>query len=42
MAVRVLVFVVLVAAIVAVVFATGWADDKAGPGSRGRVPVTAP
>ena len=31
-----LIAVVLVAALIAVVFLTGWADDKATPGTRGR------
>jgi hypothetical protein len=35
-----LLVVALVAAIVIVVFAAGWADDKARPGSTGRAPVT--
>jgi hypothetical protein len=38
--VRIIVFVVAVAAIVALVFASGWANDKAKPGSTGRVKVT--
>jgi hypothetical protein len=38
--VRIIIVVVAVAAIVAVMFATGIADDKAPPGSGGRVPVT--
>jgi hypothetical protein len=37
--VRFIVFVALVGAVVAVMFLTGWADDKAKPGSGGRVPV---
>jgi hypothetical protein len=37
---RILIFLALVAAIVVVMLATGWADDKAPPGSQGRVPVT--
>ncbi len=37
--IRVVIFVVAVAAIVIVMFVTGWADDKAPPGSGGRVPV---
>jgi hypothetical protein len=37
---RIIVFVVAVAAIVIVMFVTGLADDKAPPGSGGRVPVT--
>ena len=37
---RILILVVAVAATVIVMFVTGWADDKAPPGSGGRVPVT--
>jgi hypothetical protein len=37
---RIVIFVVAVAAIVVVMFVTGLADDKAPPGSGGRVPVT--
>jgi hypothetical protein len=40
-AVRILIFLALVAAIIAVMFVAGWADDHAPPGSKGRVPVTA-
>jgi hypothetical protein len=36
---RILLAVLLVVAILIVVFATGWADDRAKPGSRGRAPV---
>ena len=32
----------LVALIVALLVLSGWADDKADPGSRGRVQVTSP
>jgi hypothetical protein len=41
---RILLAVLLVVAFLIVVFATGWADDNAKPGSTGRVPVrsTAP
>jgi hypothetical protein len=39
---RIVIFVVAVAAIVIVIFATGSGDDKAPPGSGGRVPVTSP
>jgi hypothetical protein len=39
---RIIIFVVAVAAIVIVIFVTGSADDKAAPGSGGRVPVTSP
>ena len=35
-----IIVVVTVAAIVILMFATGLADDKAPPGSGGRVPVT--
>jgi hypothetical protein len=38
---RVIVFAVAVAAVVIVMLVTGSADDKASPGSGGRVPVTA-
>jgi putative effector of murein hydrolase LrgA (UPF0299 family) len=37
---RVVILVVVVAAIVVVMLVTGWADDRARPGSTGRVPVT--
>jgi len=37
---RVLLVVLLVAAILVVVFATGWANDRAKPGSTGRAPVS--
>ena len=37
---RIIIFVVAIAAIVIVMFVTGLADDKAPPGSGGRVPVT--
>jgi hypothetical protein len=40
--VRVLILVAVVAAILVVVFATGWADDKARPGTQGRTPVSTP
>ena len=40
MAARILVALAIVAALVAIALATGWADDKAPPGTRGRVPVT--
>jgi hypothetical protein len=36
---RILILIVAVAAIALVMFVTGWADDKAPPGSGGRVPV---
>jgi hypothetical protein len=38
--IRILLAVLLVVAILIVVFATGWADDRAKPGSRGRAPVS--
>jgi hypothetical protein len=37
---RIIVFAAAVAAIVILMFVTGLADDKAPPGSGGRVPVT--
>jgi UDP-N-acetylmuramyl pentapeptide phosphotransferase/UDP-N-acetylglucosamine-1-phosphate transferase len=37
---RILVAVLLVVAVLIVVFATGWADDRAKPGSKGRAPVS--
>jgi hypothetical protein len=37
---RFIVFLGAVAAVVVLMFATGGADDKAPPGSQGRVPVT--
>jgi hypothetical protein len=37
---RVLLVVLLVVAILVVVFATGWANDPAKPGSTGRAPVS--
>jgi hypothetical protein len=40
-AVKLLILLVVVTAIVVLMLATGWADDKAPPGSKGRVPVTA-
>ena len=41
-AVRLAIVVAIVAAILVVVFAAGWADDKARPGTSGRAPVSAP
>jgi hypothetical protein len=38
--VRIIIVVVAVAAIVTVLLVTGLADDKAPPGSGGRMPVT--
>jgi hypothetical protein len=34
--------IAVVVAVVVVAFATGWADDRARPGSSGRVTVSAP
>jgi hypothetical protein len=39
---RIIIVVVAIAAIVFLVFVSGWADDKAPPGSKGRVQVTRP
>jgi hypothetical protein len=36
---RIAILIVAVGAVVAVFLVTGWADDRAAPGSRGRVPV---
>jgi hypothetical protein len=38
--IRILLAVLFVVAILIVVFATGWADDRAKPGSTGRAPVS--
>jgi hypothetical protein len=38
--IRILLAVLFVIAILIVVFATGWADDRAKPGSTGRAPVS--
>jgi hypothetical protein len=38
---RILIAVAIVVAIAVVVFATGWTDDRARPGTTGRAPVTA-
>jgi hypothetical protein len=38
--IRILLAVLLVVALLIVVFATGWADDRAKPGSTGRAPVS--
>jgi hypothetical protein len=35
-----LILAAVVAVLVVIVFATGWADDDAPPGSRGRAPVS--
>jgi hypothetical protein len=40
-AVALLILLAVIAAIVVLLLVTGWADDKASPGSKGRVPVTA-
>jgi UDP-N-acetylmuramyl pentapeptide phosphotransferase/UDP-N-acetylglucosamine-1-phosphate transferase len=37
---RVIIAILVVVAVLIVVFATGWADDRAKPGSRGRAPVS--
>jgi hypothetical protein len=37
--VRIIILLVAVCAVVVVLLVTGWADDKAKPGSGGRVPV---
>jgi hypothetical protein len=37
---RIVIVVVAVAAIVILMLVTGWADDRAPSGSKGRVPVT--
>jgi hypothetical protein len=39
-AVRITIFVAAVAGVVIILFVTGWANDKAPHGSKGRVPVT--
>jgi hypothetical protein len=39
-AVKLLTLLALAATIIVVVLATGWADDKAPAGSKGRVPVS--
>ena len=39
---RILITLAIVAAILVVVFATGWADDKARRGTQGRAPVSTP
>jgi hypothetical protein len=38
--IRILLVVLLIVALLVVVFATGWADDRAKPGSTGRAPVS--
>ena len=37
---RILLAVLVVVAVLIIVFATGWADDRAKPGSKGRAPVS--
>jgi hypothetical protein len=37
---RILIAIAIVAAIVVLMLVTGWADDRAPTGSKGRVPVT--
>jgi hypothetical protein len=37
---RILLAALLVVAVLIVVFASGWADDRAKPGTTGRAPVT--
>ena len=37
---HVLIVAALVAVVLIIVFAAGWADDKAKPGSTGRAPVS--
>jgi Tfp pilus assembly protein PilO len=39
---RIIIALLVVVAIVALAFVSGWADDRAPAGSKGRVPVTAP
>jgi hypothetical protein len=39
---RIIILLVTVTVIVIVILASGWADDRAEPGSGGRVPVTDP
>lgn len=39
MPVRAILAVVVVAAIIVIVVASGWLDDKAKPGTKGRAPV---
>jgi hypothetical protein len=39
---RTLIAIAVVAAVVVVLLVSGWADDKASPGSRGRSTVSAP
>jgi hypothetical protein len=40
--VRTVLAIAVVAAIIVALFVSGWADDKAQPGSRGRGQVSAP
>jgi len=37
---RIVIAVLVVVLLVVLVFATGWADDRAKPGTSGRAPVT--
>jgi hypothetical protein len=39
---RLVITLAVIAAIVAAVFALGWADDRAAPGTGGRVTVSGP
>ena len=39
-AVKLLILLAVVVAFVVLLLVTGWADDKAPPGTKGRVPVT--
>ena len=41
-AARTLLAIAIVAALIVVLFVSGWADDKASPGSQGRGQVSAP
>jgi FlaG/FlaF family flagellin (archaellin) len=39
---RLVIALAVVLAVVVAVFALGWADDRAAPGTRGRAPVSVP
>jgi hypothetical protein len=39
---RIILILAAIAVVVALIFVTGWADDKAQPGSTGRGQVTSP
>jgi hypothetical protein len=39
---RIILILAAIAVVVALLFVTGWADDKAKPGSTGRGQVTSP